>query len=77
MVFGKQTCLLMQMRILLFITILLWPTTFFKDYGQRDTLTMHKHHWECTDIPGIFMCHADGQTGYFNSLTREITEDVD
>jgi hypothetical protein len=37
---------------------------------------MHKHHWECTDTPGIFMCHAEGQTGYFNSLTREITEDV-
>ena len=37
---------------------------------------MHKHHWECTDTPGIFMCHAEGQTGYFNSLTRQITEDV-
>ena len=41
------------------------------------TMLMHKHHWECTDTPGIFMCHAEGQTGYFNSLTKEITEDVD
>ena len=36
---------------------------------------MHKHHWECTDTPGVFMCHAEGQTGYFNSLTKEIVED--
>jgi hypothetical protein len=41
------------------------------------SVEMHNHHWECTDIPGIFMCHAEGQTGYFNSLTKEITEDVE
>lgn len=33
---------------------------------------MHKHHWECTDTPGVFMCHSEGTVGYFNSLTREI-----
>jgi hypothetical protein len=50
--------------------------SFYRAYGQKGILIMHKHHWECTDTPGIFMCHAEGQTGYFNSLTKEITEDV-
>lgn len=35
----------------------------------------HKHYWDCTDIPGIYICRNDGQTGYFNSLTREIEVD--
>ena len=44
---------------------------------RRDGSIMeHKHHWECTDTPGIFICYAEGQTGYFNSLTRQIVEDV-
>ncbi len=36
---------------------------------------MHKHHWECTDTPGVFICYAEGTVGYFNSHTREIDEE--
>jgi hypothetical protein len=49
----------------------------YRAYGQKGILIMHKHHWECTDTPGVFMCHAEGTTGYFNSLTKEIVVDND
>ena len=25
-------------------------------YGQKGISIMHKHHWECDDVPGYFNC---------------------
>lgn len=35
----------------------------------------HNHHWECTDTPGIFMCHAEGSVGYYDRLSKQIIEE--
>ena len=34
----------------------------------------HKHHWECTDTPGIFMCYAEGAVGHFDKVNNTIYE---
>lgn len=33
---------------------------------------MHKHHWLCSDIPGIYYCACKSEA-YYNSLTGNIT----
>jgi hypothetical protein len=34
----------------------------------------HLHKWECTDIPGVYVCDCGqgAKYGYFNQETREI-----
>lgn len=30
----------------------------------------HDHKWECSDVPGIFICQCQG-VKYYNRLTEE------
>ena len=35
---------------------------------------MHNHKWECSDIPGDYLCNC-GKKAYWNSYTQEIQVD--
>ena len=31
---------------------------------------MHKHHWECSDTPGIYICQCKA-VSYYNRETKQ------
>jgi hypothetical protein len=36
--------------------------------GQKGILIMHKHKWECSDVPGVFSCTCQAAR-YYDRLT--------